>query len=159
LQQVLFPAVFTHVQRYCNSVFFDDFVCSFTADARAHSGHEIQGGCQKWQAAFQLTVDHRWECTELIQHGEEGFKLSVNSEECIWQRHAANHGAEHVAFIPLLASQVCNHREVSTQNNLQAADAFARTRIHLVRHCGRANLAFLEAFGNGLITSHQADGG
>src|SRR5699024_8661734 len=43
------------------------------------------GGCQKWQVAFQLTVDHRWECTELIQHGEEGFKLSVDSEECIWQ--------------------------------------------------------------------------
>src|SRR5690625_3106659 len=122
LQQVLVADVFAHVQRYCDSVFLDDLVCGFAANACTHRSHEDAGGGQEWQVALELAVDHRWECAELIQHGKEGFKLAIDSKECIRQRHAANHGAKYVAFIPLLTGEVCNHGEVAAQNNLQAAE-------------------------------------
>src|SRR5699024_676560 len=125
LQQVLVATVFAHVQRNSHCVFLDDFVCGFAANASTHCSHEDAGGGQEWEVALEFAVDHRWECAELIQHGKEGFKLAINGEESVRQRHAANHGAEYVAFIPLLTGEVCNHSQVAAQNNLQAADALA----------------------------------
>src|SRR5699024_9023856 len=117
-----------------------------------HGCHQDARGRQKWQVALQLTVNHRWEGTELIEHSEEGFKLAVNGKEGIGQRHAAYHGAKYVAFVPLLSGQIRHHREVAAQDYLQAADALTGASIHLVRHRGRTHLAFLEALGHGLIT-------
>src|SRR5699024_9612252 len=159
LQQVLVAAVFAHVQRYCDSVFLDDLVCGFAANACAHRSHEDAGGGQEWQVALEFAVDHRWECAELIQHGKEGYKLAIDGEESGLQRQAANHVAEYVAFVPLLTSKVCNHSQVAAQDNLEATDALAGAGVHLVWHRGRANLAFLETFGDGFVASHQADGG
>ena len=129
------------------------------AHAGAHGRHEDAGGGQEGQVALQFAVDHGREGTELVEDGEEGFELAVEGEEGIGKRDAADDGAENIALVPLLAGEVRGHGEVAAEDDLQAADALAGAGVHLVRHGGRADLAFLEAFGDGLVAGHQADGG
>ena len=76
-----------------------------------------------------------------------GFERAIDGEKRVRQRHAPNHRAGDVAFIPLMAGQRAGHRHVSAENRGEAADALAVPRVDLVRHGGRADLAFLKAFG------------
>ena len=104
------------------------------AYARAHRRHEDAGGGEERQVALQLAVNHGRESAELVEHGEEGFKHAVDSEEGVGQRHAAYHRTEHVTLVPLLAGQIRHHRQVTAQNDLEAAHTLAGAGIHLVRH-------------------------
>ena len=111
------------------------------------------------QVAVELAVDHRGEGAELGEHGQERLEQPVGGVERVGQGHATHDRAGDVAFVPLVAGELADHRQVAAQDHGEPVDALARPGVHLVRHRARADLAGLEALGHELDAGHQPDGG
>ena len=58
-----------------------------------------------------------------------------------------------------MAGEAARHRDVAGENRREAADAFAIPGVDLVRHRGRADLAFLETLGQQPGAGHESQRG
>ena len=139
-----------------DGVLFDGFMRGLAASALFYGFHHDSGGEQEGQVAEQFLLDDGFEHFHLMQDGEEGLKQTVGSEEGVGQHDAADHGTGDIALVPLITSEPGGHGEVAFEDEMEAVDALAGARVHLVRHGGGADLAFGEAFAGEFVTGHEA---
>lgn len=139
-------------------VLFDDVVRGFAADSGFDGGHHNGCGEEEGEIVGCFFGNDGGVGLHLVKDGEEGFEQSVAGKEGVGEHHAADHGAGDVAFVPLVAGKGGGHGEVAFEDGVEAVDALAGARVHLVRHGRGTGLARGEAFGGGFMTSHEAQG-
>ncbi len=139
-------------------MFLDGFVGLFTAHALADCCHEDLRRREEREVPVELGIDDGRERAEILQHGQEGREHAVEREERIRKRDATHDGAADVALVPLVTGQLSDHGDVAAEDHGEPVHALAGAGVHLVRHGRRSDLAFLEAFGDELVSGHEPDG-
>ena len=140
-----------------DGVLFDDFVGGLASDPALHGGHHDGRAEEEGQIMAIFPLDHGGVGVHLIEDGDESLEQSVGGKKGIGQHDAAHDGAGDVALIPLIPGEARGHREIAAEDGFESVDPFAAAAVHFVRHRGRADLAFGEAFAGELVSGHESE--
>ena len=146
----------TQVVGYGNGVFFDNLMGCLTTNSAFDCCHHDGGGHKEGKVAVELALDDGLVDAHLVEDGDKGFHDAVSSEEGVGQGAAAYDGAAYIAFVPLVTDDASDHVEVSLEDRVEAVDALAGARIHLVGHGAGACLTLGKAFGAEFVPDHEA---
>jgi hypothetical protein len=116
----------------------------------AHGCEQDLGGGEEREVPLELPLHDRRVDPEIGQDVEEGLEEPVGGEACVRERDAPDHGAAHVALVPLVADQRPTIVRCPASTWHEAVDTLAGARVHLVGHRRGADLPGAEALGGEL---------